>query len=250
MHRTGTLFFGSVLPPAVWYGAGAGRQTNKGVAAIPSSLNIRLAILEQAVSAVNKMTLGTRRSISSAASALPSSSLVAPGASGSAVNAASDIAERVAALEAQLSHLRQPDSGFPTVSSLRRNSVSSTGNSAQPMQNDSAAMSERLSQLQQQVEALATGKANKADLEALQLHAAVMGGDNGGGGSRGDGSGSRGDGSGSRGDGSGSRGAGGGSRGDGGGSSDNGGTSVSAGAADAGESPQLAMCIFTPEHQC
>ena len=223
------FIFGSVSPPAVWYGAGAGRQTNKGVAAIPSSLNIRLAILEQAVSAANKMTLGTRRSISSAALAFPSSSLVAPGASGSAVNAASDIAERVAALEAQLNQLRQPDSGFPTVSSLRHNSVSSTGNSAQPMQNDSAAMSERLSQLQQQVEALATGKANKADLEALQLHAAVMGGDNGGGGSRDDG---------------------GGSRGAGGGSSDNGGTSVSAGAADAGESPQLAMCIFTPEHQC
>lgn len=42
-------------------------------------------------------------------------------------------------------------------------------------QSDSA-LKEQLSQLQQQIEALMSGKANKADLDALQLHAAVVGG--------------------------------------------------------------------------
>ncbi|KAL0040320.1 hypothetical protein WJX77_003396 [Trebouxia sp. C0004] len=48
--------------------------------------------------------------------------------------------------------------------------------STQPEQADSAQLTKRLSQLQQQIEALTINKANKADLEALQLHAAVLGG--------------------------------------------------------------------------
>ena len=152
--------------------ASGGSQAAKEAAAIPSSsLNARLATLERSMSAANKATRVTRRSTSIAATALPSSSPAAASSLGSSVD--SDIAGRVAALEAQLSRLRLPVSG----SSLGHDSqnpaeVSSTLRE----QAGSAQLTERLSQLQQQIEALTINKANKADLEALQLRAAVLGG--------------------------------------------------------------------------
>ena len=149
-----------------------GSQAAKEMAAIPSSsLNARLAALERSMSAANKATPVTRRSTSIAAMALPSSSLAAASIPGSSVD--SDIAERVAALEAQLSQLRLPVSG----SSLGHDSQNPAGvSSTQPEQAGSAQLTERLSQLQQQIDALTINKANKADLEALQLRAAVLGG--------------------------------------------------------------------------
>lgn len=157
--------------------ANTGSQAAKDTVAIPSSsLNARLATLERSMSAAKKATRVTTRSTSSAATALPSSSLAAASIPGSSVD--SDIAERVAALEAQLSQLRLPVSGsLPGHDSQSPAGVSST----QPEQAGSAQLTERLSQLQQQIEALTTNKANKADLEALQLRAAVLG--NGGTGS-------------------------------------------------------------------
>ena len=159
--------------------ASTGSQAAKETAAIPSSsLNARLATLERSMSAAHKATRVTRRSTSIAATALPSSSLAAASIPGSSVD--SDIADRVAALEAQLSQLRLPVSGL----SLSHDSKNPAGvSSTQPEQAGSAQLSERLSQLQQQVEALTTNKANKADLEALQLRAAVLGGDGTGSGS-------------------------------------------------------------------
>ncbi len=153
-------------------GAGSGgSQAAKATAVMPSSLNARLATLERSMSAAHKATCVTRRSTSIAATALPSSSLAAASIPGSSVD--SDIAERVAALEAQLSQLRLPVSGL----SLGHDSQNPAGvSSTQPGQADSAQLTERLSQLQQQVEALTINKANKADLEALQLRAAVLGG--------------------------------------------------------------------------
>lgn len=152
--------------------ASGGSQAAKATAVIPSSsLNARLATLERSMSAAHKATCVTRRSTSIAATALPSSSLAAASIPGSSVD--SDIAERVAALEAQLSQLRLPVSGL----SLGHDSQNPAGvSSTQPGQADSAQLTERLSQLQQQVEALTINKANKADLEALQLRAAVLGG--------------------------------------------------------------------------
>ncbi len=47
--------------------------------------------------------------------------------------------------------------------------MSSAGFSAQLMHIDSVLLTDRLSELQQQIEVLITGKANKADLEAMQL---------------------------------------------------------------------------------
>ncbi len=156
-----------------------GSQAAKEMAAIPSSsLNARLATLERSMSAANKTTRVTSRSTSIAATALPSSSLAAASIPGSSVE--SDIAERVAALEAQLSQLRLPVSG----SSLGHDSQNPAGvSSTQPEQAGSAQLTEGLSQLQQQIEALTTNKANKADLEALQLRAAVLGGGGAGSGS-------------------------------------------------------------------
>lgn len=123
------------------------------------------------MSAANKAARVTTRSTSIAATALPSSSLAAASIPGSSVD--SDIAERVTALEAQLSQLRLPVSGSP----LSQDSQNPAGvSSTQPEQAGSALLTERLSQLQQQIEALTIDKANKADLEALQLRAAVLGG--------------------------------------------------------------------------
>lgn len=152
--------------------ATGGSQAAKETAAVPSSsLNARLATLERSMSAANKATRVTRRSTSIAATALPSSSPAAASIPGSSVD--SDIAGRVAALEAQLSQLRLPVSGL----SLGHESQSPAGvSSTPPEQAGSAQLTERLSQLQQQIEVLTTNKANKADLEALQLRAAVLGG--------------------------------------------------------------------------
>ena len=152
--------------------ATGGSQAAKDTAVIPSSsLNARLATLERSMSAANKATCVTSRSTSIAATALPSSSLAAPSNPGFSVD--SDIAERVAALEAQLSQLRLPVSG----SSLGHDSQNPAGvSSIQPEQAGSAQLTDRLSQLQQQIEALTIDKANKADLEALQLRTAVLGG--------------------------------------------------------------------------
>ncbi|DBA79439.1 TPA: hypothetical protein ACH3X2_007713 [Trebouxia sp. C0005] len=152
--------------------ATGGSQAAKETGAVPSSsLNARLATLERSMSAANKATRVTRRSTSIAATALPSSSPAAASIPGSSVD--SDIAGRVAALEAQLSQLRLPVSGL----SLGHESQSPAGvSSTPPEQAGSAQLTERLSQLQQQIEVLTTNKANKADLEALQLRAAVLGG--------------------------------------------------------------------------
>ena len=84
----------------------------------------------------------------------------------------------------QLSQLRQPDS-IPSLKPIKSLGLGSNpslagGNSAQLVQSDSA-LREQLSQLQQQIEALMSGKANKADLDSLQLHAAMMGGGSNGG---------------------------------------------------------------------
>ncbi len=173
--------------------ATSGSQAAKETAAIPSSsLNARLATLERSMSAAKKTTPVTTRSTSIAATALPSSSLAAASIPGSSVK--SDIAERVAALESQLSQLRLPVSGL----SLGQDSQNPAGvSSTQPEQAGSAQLTERLSQLQQQIEALKINKANKADLEALQLRAAVLGGGgtaSGSGGSNSDASGAMGDG--------------------------------------------------------
>ncbi len=170
---------------SAWNAAGASTQGSRSTAAIPSSLNARLATLEQSVSAANKLTPFARRTTSFAASALPSSSL-APGVPGSTGD--SDIAERVAALEIQLTQLRQPNPSITSLKSLSRESVSSAGlNPAEPMQINSALLTDRLNGLQQQIEALTAGKANKADLEALQLRAAVLGSGSSGGSSGGSG---------------------------------------------------------------
>jgi uncharacterized protein with LGFP repeats len=152
--------------------ATGGSQAAKDTAVIPSSsLNARLATLERSMSAANKATCVTSRSTSIAATALPSSSLAAASNPGFSVD--SDIAERVAALEAQLSQLRLPVSGL----SLGHDSQNPAGvSSIQPEQAGSAQLTDRLSQLQQQIEALTIDKANKADLEALQLRTAVLGG--------------------------------------------------------------------------
>lgn len=191
------------------------------------------------MSAANKMTPVTRRTTTMAGSAFPPSALAA--ADGSSSSADSDIAQRVASLESQLSQLRLPVSGITSRRSLAQDSQSPAGPySAQPMQSDSAQLSDRLSQLQQQIEALTTGKANKADLEAMQLHAAVFGS---GSGQTGSGSGG---GSSDSGSGNGS-GASSGSTSGGGGSSGNGDSGVSRGTAGgAGQSP----CCSAPTAIC
>lgn len=115
---------------------------------------------------------------SSAAVAVPSSSQ-ADGPQSSSSVSDSSFADRLAAIEAQLSQLRQPE----MIPSLRSNKSLGLGSSpsvpganlTQLVQSDSA-LKEQLSQLQQQIELLVSGKADKADLEALQLHAAVLGG--------------------------------------------------------------------------
>ena len=164
--------------------AGAIAQSTRGAAAVPAgSLNTRLATLERSISAANKLTRGASGTTTSNAAVLvlPSSR---PGGPTSSSSAESDVADRVAALEAQLSQLRQPE----TISSLRSikslgigsNLSLAGGNQAQLVQSNSA-VREQLSQLQQQIEALMSGKANKADLDSLQLHAAILGGGSSGG---------------------------------------------------------------------
>ena len=159
--------------------AGTAAQSTKGAAAAPiGSLSTRLATLERSILAANKETNGASgRSKSNAALLiLPSSHADGPTSSSSAE---SDIANRVAALEDQLSQLRQPDtiSSLRSIKSLGLGSHPSlaAGNLAQLVQSDSA-VKEQLSQLQQQIEALVSGKADKADVDSLQLHAAILGG--------------------------------------------------------------------------
>lgn len=198
------------------------------------------------MSAANKMTPVTRRTTTMAGSAFPASALAA--ADGSSSSADSDIAQRVASLEAQLSQLRLPVSGITSRRSLAHDSQSPAGSySAQSMQSDSAQLSDRLSQLQQQIEALTTGKANKADLEAMQLHAAVFGSGSGqtdsGSGGGGSDSGS-GNGGGSSGDGSG---ASSGSTSGGGGSSGNGDSGVSRGTRE-GAGQSCTHCYLSSMH--
>ena len=158
--------------------AGSVAQSTRGAAAVPAgSLSSRLATLERSMSAAKKLTHGASGTTTSNAAVLvlPSSRAGGPTSSSSAE---SDVADKVAALEAQLSQLRQPE----TISSLRSikslgigsNLSSAGGNPAQLMHSDSA-VREQLSQLQEQIEALMSGKANKADLDSLQLHAAILG---------------------------------------------------------------------------
>ena len=130
------------------------------------------------MSAANKLTHGaSRRTTSNAALGAPPSSHVSVPTSSS--SSESDVADRLAALEAQLSQLRQPDtiSSLKSIKSLGVGSNPSLagGNSVQLVQSDSA-LREQLSQLQQDVDALMSSKANKADLDSLQLHAAILGG--------------------------------------------------------------------------
>ena len=159
--------------------AGTAVQSIRGAAAAPvGSLNARLATLERSMPAANKLTRGTsRRTTSSAALVAPLSTHA--GGPTSSSSAESDIADRLAALEAQLSQLRQPDtfSSSRSINSLGLGSLPSLAgaNSAQLVQSDSA-LKELLSQLQQQIDALMSSKANKADLDSLQLHAAILGG--------------------------------------------------------------------------
>ena len=156
---------------------GAKGHRTKSSAAIPSnSLNVRLATLERSMSAANKMTSGARRTTSNAAVPLTSSSYGGTGGPPSSSSNGADLADRVAVLEAQLSQFKQSESpGVTSVKSLGLRSNPSLANSAQLAQSDSA-LREQLSQLQQQFEALMSGKANKADVEALQLHAAMVSG--------------------------------------------------------------------------
>ena len=144
------------------------------------SLNARLATLERSLSIAHKTAPSARQSTSIAASSSVVASLSPPtGLDDSAASSpAPDLADRVAALEARLSGLRQIESPQGLRSSRSAgvgSSPSSAGTaSAQLLQSDSA-LKEQMSQLQQQIEALVSGKANKADVEALQLHAAVLG---------------------------------------------------------------------------
>ena len=170
-------FFSCVL-------VGTAVQSTRAAAAAPvGSLNARLATIERFMSAANKLTDRVSASgLSNAALVvLPSSHA---GDRTSSSSAESDLVDRVAALEAQLSQLRQPDSFFncsiPSLKSIKSLGLVSNpslagGNSAQLVQSDSA-LRECLSQLQQQIDALMSGKANKADLDSLQLHAAILGG--------------------------------------------------------------------------
>ena len=165
-------FFSCVL-------VGTAVQSTRAAAAAPvGSLNARLATIERFMSAANKLTDRVSASgLSNAALVvLPSSHA---GDRTSSSSAESDLVDRVAALEAQLSQLRQPDS-IPSLKSIKSLGLVSNpslagGNSAQLVQSDSA-LRECLSQLQQQIDVLMSGKANKADLDSLQLHAAILGG--------------------------------------------------------------------------
>ena len=122
--------------------------------------------------AANKVTA---RRTSSNAAVVPS----APHVAGATSSDGSDLTDRVAALEAHLSQLRQLES-IPSLRSIKSSGLSITAaNSSQIVQGDSA-LREQLSELQQQIEALMTSKASKADLDSFQLHAAVLGGGSGG----------------------------------------------------------------------
>lgn len=171
-----------VFEPA---GSAAERTGAASSTAPTGTLNARLATLERSISAANKLTPASGRITSSAAVAVPSSSqAVGPQPSSSVVD--SSFADRLAAIEAQLSQLRQPE----TIPSLRSNkslgfgpSPSMPGASLTQLVQSDSALKEQLSQLQQQIESLMSGKADKADVNRLQLHAAMLGGGSSGSGS-------------------------------------------------------------------
>ena len=143
----------------------------------------RLATLERSMSAANRVRPEAAKSSSSAAQVPATTSPATPDEHAASSSAESDLADRVAALEAHLSR----DTPAEAASSLKpvkslglRSDLSTAGaNSTQRLQSDSG-LREQLSQLQQQIEAVSGGKANKADLDALQLRVAVLGSSSGG----------------------------------------------------------------------